>query len=380
MNIRWQKINLTLKYDCHKILVCHFMSLHHKRGMMHMNRDSRYFKAVVYPFIVCMAGLFLAGCGRASPVRDQDYEKDGTKVETQTFEETEDLSEENALTAQGQGVWENENTAAPEEERSAQQHQDEPVIVEADWSEYFDGLNGTAVLYDTAAGEYVIYDRELAMIQSSPCSTFKIVSSLIALENEVLDPEDSVRTWSGEVFWNENWNHDIDFRDAFRASCVWYFRELIDETGKEKIQRELDRLRYGNCDISDGEGRLNTNNSNRALTGFWIESSLKISPKEQVDVMERIFGKDSIYAKKSRDELKRVMLVEKSQGESLSFYGKTGMGKAQGIVVDAWFTGFAQSSDRTVYYCVRLAESDGMEVSSQKAKEIAIRIVTDYLG
>ena len=47
------------------------------------------------------------------------------------------------------------------------------------------------------------------------------------------------------------------------------------------MQKELDKLQYGNCDISDWEGRLNTNNSNRALTGFWIESSLMISPKEQ---------------------------------------------------------------------------------------------------
>lgn len=55
------------------------------------------------------------------------------------------------------------------------------------------------------------------------------------------------------------------------------------------IQEELNRLEYGNCDISDWEGRLNTNNSNPVLTGFWIESSLLISPKEQVEVMEHIF-------------------------------------------------------------------------------------------
>ena len=52
------------------------------------------------------------------------------------------------------------------------------------------------------------------------------------------------------------------------------------------MQVELDRLQYGNSDISDWEGRLNTNNNNRSLTGFWIESSLLISPKEQTEVME----------------------------------------------------------------------------------------------
>lgn len=71
----------------------------------------------------------------------------------------------------------------------------------------------------------------------------------------------------------------------------------------------MEELSYGNCDISDWEGRLNTNNSNRALTGFWIESSLKISPLEQAETMERIFGDDSVYSEKTRDELKKVMLV-----------------------------------------------------------------------
>ena len=66
-----------------------------------------------------------------------------------------------------------------------------------------------------------------------------------------------------------------------------YYRQVVDDIGKDMMQKELDKLQYGNCDISDWEGRLNTNNNNRALTGFWIESSLLISPKEQVEVMEQ---------------------------------------------------------------------------------------------
>ena len=65
-------------------------------------------------------------------------------------------------------------------------------------------------------------------------------------------------------------------------------QRLRAENAYLKNLQALDRLQYGNCDISDWEGRLNTNNSNRALTGFWIESSLMISPKEQVEVMGRL--------------------------------------------------------------------------------------------
>ena len=86
----------------------------------------------------------------------------------------------------------------------------EPETVEVDWSEYFQGLNGTAVVYDASAMRYMVYHPELAETRRSPCSTFKIISSLIALENGILTPEDSTRAWSGEVFWNENWNKDMD--------------------------------------------------------------------------------------------------------------------------------------------------------------------------
>ena len=139
----------------------------------------------------------------------------------------------------------------------------QPQIMETDWSEYFQGLNGAAVLYDAEENRYYVYNAELAETRRSPCSTFKIISSLLALENGVIDPENSVRKWSGEYFWNGEWNRDIGFEDAFHASCVWYFRQVVDDIGKERMQEGLDALRYGNCDISDWEGSLNTNNSNR---------------------------------------------------------------------------------------------------------------------
>ena len=255
-----------------------------------------------------------------------------------------------------------------------------PLIAEVDWSNYFDEINGVAVIYDPTENCYQIYNQELAFTRRSPCSTFKIISSLIALENGIIESDNSTRTWSGEIFWNEEWNKDIDFSDAFHASCVWYFREVIDEIGKDMIQEELSRLQYGNCDISDWDGRLNTNNNNPALTGFWIESSLLISPKEQVEVMERIFSDNTAYSEETRNQLKQVMLLSEQNEADILIYGKTGMGKAQGIVVDSWFTGFADAADKRIYFCVYLGETDNKNVSSAKAREIAIKIVSDYLN
>ncbi len=289
--------------------------------------------------------------------------------------------EEEEVSAQGkeekEALWQGkeEETVLDEEKNKGRE---ELEMIEADWSEYFDGFQGTAVLYDASKMQYTVFQPELALARRSPCSTFKIVSSLIALEHGIIDPDYSVRKWSGETFWNEQWNRDIDFREAFATSCVWYFRETIDEIGAERMQEELDWLKYGNCDISDWEGRLNGNNKNRALTGFWIESSLLVSPKEQTEIMERIFGKESIYKEETREELKRVMLaVEGEEATGFPVYGKTGMGKAEGVTVDAWFTGFAEKPDGNIYFCVHLGKTGPKEASSAAAKEIALRIVKE---
>ena len=70
-------------------------------------------------------------------------------------------------------------------------------------------------------------------------------------------------------------------------------------------------------------------------------------------------------------------LISEENNTEISIYGKTGMGKAEGIVVDAWFTGFAETLEGNKYFCVYLGQSDAGNTSSTAAKEIAIQILND---
>lgn len=250
------------------------------------------------------------------------------------------------------------------------------TILRPDWASYFGEINGAAVILDTTKHTFQVYNEDLADIRRSPCSTFKIISSLVGLENDIIDLENSTRTWSGESFWNDDWNQDIDFYSAFCTSCVWYYRQVIDDIGPDIMQEALEILQYGNCDISDWAGRLNTNNSNPALTGFWIESSLKISPKEQTQVLEQIFGSSSKYSPEIREALEEVMFFPEASHETCAIYGKTGMGKANGVVVDCWYTGFADIGHR-IYFCIYLGETAGQNISSTLAKEIAVSLIKE---
>lgn len=58
------------------------------------------------------------------------------------------------------------------------------------------------------------------------------------------------------------------------------------------------------------------------------------------------------------------MLISEENNTEISIYGKTGMGKAEGIVVDAWFTGFAETLEGNKYFCVYLGQSDAGNTST----------------
>ncbi len=293
-------------------------------------------------------------------------------------------------TAQGQQPKQPETTAQvePADETVTIETTDPPeiiieteqpaAIVEApEMESYFQGIRGCAVFYGPENNTYTVYNPELWEYESSPCSTFKIISSFMGFENGLVDIDNSTRSWDGEAYWNKEWNRDIDIREAFRVSCIWYFRDLIDDLGSETVQSELNRLQYGNCDISDWAGTLNTNNNNLRLRGFWVESSLKVSPRQQVEVLNRIFGEDSIASAETRDNLKSIMLTDLGTDE-LKIYGKTGWGVKDGRNLDAWFVGMYEENSHTTYFAIRLDDPDNKDAISTKAREIAIDLIIKF--
>lgn len=96
--------------------------------------------------------------------------------------------------------------------------------------------------------------------------------------------------------------------------------------------------------------------------------------------MERIFGDHTNYSEQTQNQLKQAMLLPEANDSNLLIYDKTGMGKRYGIIVDSWFTGFADTAEKRIYFCVYLGETDNKDVSSTKAREIAVKTVSAYLN
>lgn len=117
--------------------------------------------------------------------------------------------------------------------------------------------------------------------------------------------DNSKMNYDGTIYPTELWNSNLSLDEAFKTSCIWYFRQIIDAVEMNEVQIELDNLEYGNCDASEWSG--SNINPMDELNGFWLGSSLKISPMEQAQVMKKIFGSDSIYTENEISILQDVL-------------------------------------------------------------------------
>ena len=139
------------------------------------------------------------------------------------------------------------------------------------------------------------------------------------------------------------------------------------------MQEYIDKFDYGNKDISDWYGETDPDDDPMDLKGFWIETSLKVSPKEQVQILNKIFTT-------TNDEyilttLKDLMLTYTDDTNNLKIYGKTGYGVVNGENADAWFVGMYEYNSKVTYFAVRLDDPKNSQALSSTAKEIAINII-----
>ena len=111
-------------------------------------------------------------------------------------------------------------------------------IEEIDFSDIFHGVRGCAVIYDPQNATYQFYNKKMCEKQTSPYSTFKIISTLLGLEYGVLQNESTTMKYSGKKYETASWNKNLTLQEAFDTSCVWYFRQVIDQIGKKKIKKK----------------------------------------------------------------------------------------------------------------------------------------------
>ena len=230
-----------------------------------------------------------------------------------------------------------------------------------DRSTYFGEYEGSFVLYDLGNDAWSIHDKEHATLRVAPNSTYKIYDALFGLEEGVITPENSFIAWNGESYPFEAWNADQTLQSAMNSSVNWYFQTVDEQLGSSSVYNYIQEIGYGN------------ENMNSDFSTYWMESSLKISPIEQVELLTKLHNNSFEFSPENINAVKDAILLSSSDAGTL--YGKTGTGRVDGQDVNGWFVGFVETADNTYFFATNIGANS--DATGGKATEITMSILSD---
>lgn len=228
--------------------------------------------------------------------------------------------------------------------------------------EFFQNTEGTFVLKDLESGKMFIYNNERAQERRTSMSTFKIMNSLIGLQVKAVQDEYDIKRWDGVKRDRDVWNQDLALGAAYKYSAVWYYQAMARDIGEQRMQEWIDKCSYGNQDISGGIDR------------FWIDSTLQISPMEQVAFLEKLYKEKLPFDKEVMKTVKRIMIQQ--EGDDYTLYGKTGGSALQNNISLGWYVGFVVVKGHPYVFATNFDSHE--EFAGYKAKELTINILKKY--
>lgn len=238
----------------------------------------------------------------------------------------------------------------------------EKNITQLNLSSNFGDYTGSFVLYDQSADKWNIYNMEHASTRVSPNSTYKIYDALLGLESGIITPEHSTFTWNGEPYPFNSWEADQDLTSAMHNSVNWYFQAIDSQAGFQSVKTFLQTINYGN------------QNTGTNLNLYWTDFSLKISPIEQVELLQNFYQNNFHFDRKNIQAVKNALLLSTTSSGSL--YGKTGTGRVNGKDVNGWFVGYIESDNNTYYFATNIQAPSN--ATGSQATEITEAILSDF--
>ncbi|MEZ4828340.1 MAG: class D beta-lactamase [Bacteroidia bacterium] len=187
-----------------------------------------------------------------------------------------------------------------------------PATPAPDFESHFreNQVHGGFLLYDMKGDQYFEWNSPRLDSAYLPASTFKVFNSLVALEEKAVEDENEIFPWDSLPKRVESWNRPHSLRSAIEVSAVWFYQEVARRAGQDRMQHWIDTVGYGNRDISGG------------IDMFWLNGGLRITAREQVAFLQRIYHNDLPFSQRSIDILKDIMIREK--GEDYVLRHKTG--------------------------------------------------------
>lgn len=244
-------------------------------------------------------------------------------------------------------------------------HTNNSSISEQTIQETFKPQQGAFVVIDCSSHTLHDFTPETSSELLPPCSTFKIWNTLIGLENGILhSPQEAFYQWDGQIRSIPDWNKNLTLREAFQVSCVPAFQNLARKIGTKRMQETINKIGYGNRDLSAG------------IDVFWLPApgrkTLLISPKAQVQLLDKLLSNELPISSHSTQVLKDIMFIKKTDRGTL--YGKTGsMTDDNNKYILGWFVGFVENDNKTCAFATMLKGEGVIGKNAQSLAETMLK-------
>ena len=213
-------------------------------------------------------------------------------------------------------------------------------------------IKGTIVISSLNGERSFSYNDERRDLRFSTASTFKILNSMIALEEGVISGRLSIIKWDGTLYEYNSWNRDQTLEGAFKQSCVWCFQELARRVGPEKYRSYIEKMNYGQLKETFD------------ATSFWLDGALEISASEQVEFLKGVYRRSFPFSQHSYDVLKDIMVVEDSG--SYTIRAKTGWAARVKPQV-GWYVGYIEAKGDVWFFATNIEINSKNDLALRKS-------------
>ncbi|MCI4667127.1 MAG: class D beta-lactamase [Bacteroidia bacterium] len=209
-----------------------------------------------------------------------------------------------------------------------------------EWKAQFDslGVHGGIVIFDEGKRTMHVYNPGRIDSAFLPASTFKIPNSLISLQVGAVADTSEVVPWDSVDRVFKAWNRDHNMASALPVSALWFYQEMARRVGAETMRSYLDTLRYGNRDTTD-------------IDMFWLNNTLKITPREQITFLEKVYHERVPFEKRHIDAVKKMLILKKT--DSYTLMGKTGWGDIVEPNI-GWLVGWLETKENVYHYALNI--------------------------
>ena len=216
------------------------------------------------------------------------------------------------------------------------------------------------VVTDPGSGKILLEEGNCS-IRTTPASTFKIAISLMGYDSGFLKDahaptlqfHEGYPDWGGAA-----WKQPTDPTSWIKYSVVWFSQQVTKSLGMNRFANYAKEFDFGNADVAGDKRHPD------GLTHAWIDSSLQISPLEQVAFLTKLVNHKLPVSEHAFAMTEQITEVTQFS-DGWDIHGKTGTGfptNADGSDDMTrgwgWFVGWARRDGKTLVFA-RLIQDDG---------------------